>query len=107
MTPVEELTIAAVRHAMAPGYELETVARSLCHRAEANTTALRIARARVERGAGWRAGPIGQRARDALSRAIDLAEHTDTGGDIDLTDPEELNLSRGATDHGAGGLAHH
>ena len=85
MPSVEELTIAAVRSAMAPGYQQEVAGAELVERADHNVTALRIARARVERGAGWRAGPIGQRAREALTHAIALAE----GGQddqIDLTD---------------------
>jgi hypothetical protein len=88
MPSVEELSVAAVRSAMAPGYELDAVAADLLCRAQSNVTALRLARARVERGAGWRAGPIGQRARDALTRAIELSEHpaAERIPDIDLTD---------------------
>lgn len=101
MTSIEELTISAVRSAMAPGYEQETAARSLCQRSGGNVTALRIARARVERGAGWRAGPIGQRAREALTRAIALTDPDE----IDLTESGELAVT-GGTEQNAEGLAH-
>jgi hypothetical protein len=88
MPSVEELSVAAVRSAMAPGFELDQVASDLLGRAQDNGTALKLARARVERGAGWRAGPIGQRARDALTRAIELSEHPQAERipEIDLTD---------------------
>ena len=87
MPSIEELTVAAVRSAMAPGYRLETVGADLADRADHNVTALRIARARVERGAGWRAGPIGQRAREALTHAIALAEDDHSPDhEIDITD---------------------
>lgn len=97
MPSVEELSVTAVRSAMAPGFELDAVALDLLDRSQSNLTALRLARARVERGAGWRAGPIGQRAREALTRAIELGLQpeperithvTDIGdiGEIDLTD---------------------
>jgi hypothetical protein len=89
MPSVEELSVAAVRSAMAPGFRLDHVAAELSTRANANVTALRLARARVERGAGWRAGPIGQRARDALTRAIELSQPGEPAAidEIDLTDP--------------------
>ncbi len=96
MPSVEELTIAAVRSAMAPGFELDEVAVALAHRAQHNVTALRIARARVERGAGWRSGPIGLRAREALSRAIDLCEHpaAEVITEVDLTDGAQADRSQ-------------
>lgn len=94
MQSVDELTIAAVRAAMAPGYDLDAVAADLADRAHRNITALRLAKARVERGAGWRAGPIGQRARDALGRAMELAVRP--ADEIDLTGavaPDEIDLT--------------
>jgi hypothetical protein len=90
MMQVEELTVAAVRSAMASDYELDRVASELMHRSHHNVTALRVARAKVERGAGWRAGPIGQRARDALTRAIERCEADD---EIDLTEGAALASS--------------
>ncbi|MGY6501396.1 MAG: hypothetical protein ACXIVQ_10960 [Acidimicrobiales bacterium] len=98
MQSVDELTIAAVRSAMAPGYDVDEVAADLVARAQRNITALRLARARVERGAGWRSGPIGQRARDALIRAMELALHP--ADPIDLTDtalPESIDLTERAS----------
>ncbi|MFP3907857.1 MAG: hypothetical protein ACLFWR_12550 [Acidimicrobiales bacterium] len=94
MPSIEELTVAAVRSAMAPGYEREQVGVELLRKAAQNTTALRIARARVERGAGWRAGPIGQRARDALTHAIELAER---GHEIDLTETTATSSPGGSS----------
>jgi hypothetical protein len=96
MPSVEELTVAAVRAAMAPGFELDAVAVALVDRAHGNVTALRLARARVERGAGWRSGPVGERAREVLSRAIDLCTHpaAEVILEIDLTDGARLDGSR-------------
>jgi hypothetical protein len=95
MPSIEELTVAAVRSAMAPGYQRDTVGAELVQKAARNATALRIARARVERGAGWRAGPIGQRAREALTHAIELAERADQTESIDLT---EVDLTTASAD---------
>jgi hypothetical protein len=102
MPSVEELSVAAVRSAMAPGYELDAVAAQLTARARRNVTALKLARARVERGGGWRSGPIGLRAREALSRAIELCEHpaAEVITDIDLTDTVDLTDSSELSDSG-------
>lgn len=94
MPSVEELSVTAVRSAMAPGYDLHKVAADLVVRARRNITALRMARARVERGAGWRSGPIGLRAREALTLAIELtvADAEIDLTEIDLTDRLERDL---------------
>lgn len=78
MPSVEELSVTAVRSAMAPGFDPDQVAAELVERSRRNVTALRMARARVERGAGWRSGPIGQRARDVLTQAINLCHEIET-----------------------------
>jgi hypothetical protein len=91
MPSVEELSVTAVRSAMAPGFDQERVATDLVIRARRNITALRMARARVERGAGWRSGPIGQRARDALTLAIDMC--TALTRDLDLGHLDEIDLT--------------
>lgn len=102
MPTVHELAVAAVRSAMAPGYQRDLVGAELVQKAHRNITALRIARARVERGAGWRSGPIGMRAREALTCAIELAGRDDTDhavpDDIDLrtTDAETTDTAVGA-----------
>jgi hypothetical protein len=89
MPTVHELAVAAVRSAMAPGYQRELVGAELVRKAHRNITALRIARARVERGAGWRSGPIGLRAREALTCAIELAARDE----IDLTETADSDAT--------------
>lgn len=99
MPSVEELSVTAVRSAMAPGFDPALVASELVERSRNNITALRMARARVERGAGWRSGPIGQRARDVLTLAIELCERVEdaretlmASAEIDLTELEPIDL---------------
>lgn len=97
MPSVEELSVTAVRSAMAPGFDPSLVALDLVERSRNNVTALRMARARVERGAGWRSGPIGQRARDVLTLAIELCDRVEETREalmtpVDLSDLEPIDL---------------
>lgn len=66
------MTARALRHGLDTGSRSDAVVRELVELARADRRLLELALARVERGLADRSSRVGERAREALERAIVL-----------------------------------
>ena len=67
------VTARALRHGLDTGSSSDAVVRELVELARADRRVLEVALARVERGLADRSSRVGERAREALERALVLA----------------------------------
>lgn len=67
------VTARALRHGLDTGSRSDAVIRELVELARADRRVLEVALARVERGLADRSSRVGERAREALERALVLA----------------------------------
>jgi hypothetical protein len=69
---VDIVTARALRYGLDAGPRSDSAIRELAELAQGSRRSLELARSRIERGLAQRSSRVGERARDALERALVL-----------------------------------